>query len=149
RINPSDTANIRGAASFHLTDNVRLTIDSSFQYVLANGGGVTPVSERDDRLDRNPANNVNNLGTTYAITNAQCVTQSFNNGVDLNHDGDTCDFVALYSPNTTNTRRYGLTSSLIWDLTDSQRVRFAYTMDYARHRQTGDFGFLDADGNPE
>lgn len=149
RINPSDTGNIRGELSLSLASNVRLTVDPSFQYVLANGGGYSTVSERDDRLDQNSANNVNNGGTAYAITNTQCATGTFNNGVDLNGDGDTCDTVSLYSPNTTNTRRYGLTSSLIWDLNETNRFRLAYTLDYARHTQTGDFGYYDMFGNPE
>ncbi len=149
RINPSDTGNIRGEFSFALASNLRLTVDPSFQYVLANGGGYTTVSERDDRLDRNPANNVNNGGAAYAITNTQCATGSFNTGVDLNGDGDTCDTVSLYSPNTTNTHRYGLTSSLIWDMDEHSRFRAAYTVDIAQHRQTGDYGYYDMFGNPE
>ncbi len=128
RINPSDTGNIRGQFSYGLGENLRLTIDPSFQYVLANGGGFTVVSERDDRLD------LSTLATA---------------GVDLNGDGDFLDSASLYTPNTTNTRRWGVTSSLIWDLTDDHRVRVAYTGDWAHHRQTGDFGFLDLNGNPE
>jgi iron complex outermembrane recepter protein len=142
RINPSNTGNIRGAASFGITDNLRLTIDPSFQYVLANGGGFSTISERDDRLDLNTTNNAN-------ITNLQCAGGTFNTGVDLNGDADTCDTVMLYSPNTTNTRRYGLTTSLLWDLSDQHRLRLAYTADYGYHRQTGDMGFYDANGNPE
>lgn len=128
RINPSNTGNIRGQFSYGLTDNLRLTIDPSFQYVLANGGGFTVISEKDDRLD---------LSTNPLV------------GVDLNGDGDILDSVSLYTPNTTNTRRWGVTSSLIWDVNDQHRVRLAYTGDWAHHRQTGDFGFLDANGNPE
>lgn len=127
RINPSNTGNIRFQSKFHLADNLVLTVDPSFQYVLANGGGFTTVSEKDDRLDGGPA------GT----------------GVDLNGDGDTLDTVALYSPNTTNTRRYGVLSSLIWTINDNNRLRFAYTYDYGRHRQTGDYGYLSLTGNPQ
>jgi len=67
---------------------------------------------------------------------------------DLNGDGDTLDTVALYTPNNTMTRRYGLTSSLIWDLNDTSAVRFGYTLDYGKHRQTGEVGPLDGSGNP-
>lgn len=130
RINPSNTGNIRAQMSFGLTDNVRLTIDPSFQYVLANGGGFSTVSERDDRLDQSGGN-------------------SAGPGRDLNGDGDVLDTVMLYSPSTTNTRRWGLNSSLIWDLTDQHRLRFAYSLDYGEHRQTGDMGYYDANGNPE
>jgi len=126
RINPSDTANIRGQASLGLTDSLRLTIDPNFQYTLANGGGFVTPMETDGRL----------RGSTSAT------------GVDLNGDGDTLDTVALYGPNNTMTRRYGLTTSLIWTLSDTESLRFGYTLDYGRHRQTGQVGPLDGGGNP-
>lgn len=118
RINPSNTGNIRGQFSRGLTDNLRFTFDPSFQYVIANGGGIGYVPERDDRLDLAGGN-------------------SGGPGVDLNGDGDVLDNVALYTNNTTNTHRYGILSSLIWDLNDNHRLRAAYTLDYGRHRQTG------------
>lgn len=130
RINPSDTGNIRLQGSFGLSENLRLTIDPSFQYVLANGGGFSTIAERDDRLD-------------LAGGNAGGA------GIDLNNDTDTLDTVMLYSPSTTNTRRWGLTSSLIWDINDQHRIRGAYTIDYGMHRQTGDMGYYDLFGNPE
>lgn len=120
-INPSNTGNIRGQSSFHLMDNLILTVDPSFQYVLANGGGRTIMPENDPQL-RTPT--------------------------DLNGDGDTIDRVLLYWPNTTNTRRYGVTSSLIWKFADNQSLRAAYTYDYARHRQTGQATRFDQNGNP-
>ena len=128
RINPSNTGNIRGNFSYGLTDNLRITIDPSFQYVIANGGGYTVVSERDDRLDRN---NLNNATACAAGANV-------NGGLDLNGDGDSCDSVGLYTPSNTNTRRYGVLASLIWDLDDNHRIRLSYTNDYGRHRQTGE-----------
>lgn len=119
RINPSNTGNIRGQFSYGLTDHLRFTFDPSFQYVIANGGGFGLFSEKDNRLDQN-------------------LTQTTGTGVDLNGDGDTLDNVGLYTPNTTNTQRYGILSSLIWDLNDDNRIRLAYTLDWGRHRQTGD-----------
>lgn len=127
RTNPSDTANIRGQSSFGLTDSLRLTIDPSFQYVLANGGGYTLTQETDRRL----------IGSTSAA------------GVDLNGDGDTLDNVGLYTPNTTNTRRYSLNSSLIWNINDANLLRLAYTLDYGRHRQTAQNGLLQPNGDPQ
>src|SRR5215469_13100006 len=47
RINPSDTGNIRLSSLFHLSDSLSLTVDPSIQYVLANGGGYTSLSETD------------------------------------------------------------------------------------------------------
>lgn len=127
RVNPADTANIRGQSSFGLTDSLRLTVDPAFQYTLANGGGYTLFNETDRRL----------IGNSAAT------------GVDLNGDGDTADNIGLYTPNNTNTRRYSLNSSLLWMVNDTNLLRFSYTLDYARHRQTGQHGFLQADGDPE
>jgi iron complex outermembrane receptor protein len=128
RINPSDTGNIRGQFKYHLRDNLIFTFDPNFQYVLANGGGFTVLSETDNRLK-------GRAGPTGP-------------GVDLNGDGDTLDSVTTYSPNTTNTRRYGVNTSLIWDISPNHHVRLAYALDYGRHRQTGEFTFTDPAGNP-
>ncbi|MDI1325177.1 MAG: TonB-dependent receptor [Brevundimonas sp.] len=149
RINPSDTGNIRGQFSYALTDNLRFTFDPSYQYVLATGGTTTSlVSERDDRLDQNRLNNNSATGLS-AITNAQCVTALYNTtGRDLNGDGDTCDNVHVYAPSVTNTNRYGLSTSLIWDLNDDHRIRGAYALDYGRHRQTGEGTFITRDSRP-
>lgn len=127
RINPSDTGNIRGNSRFTLSENLVLTIDPSFQYVLANGGGISTTDE--------------NSAVARGAGTAP--------GVDFNGDGDVLDRIAFYTPNTTNTRRYGLTSSLIWDFAAGQRFRVAYTFDRGRHRQTGQFGFLGPNGIPE
>jgi iron complex outermembrane receptor protein len=128
RINPSNTGNIRGQSKFTLRDGLILTVDPSFQYVLANGGGSTPLSENSLR-----ARGANPTGP----------------GKDFNGDGDTLDTVRFFTPNNTNTHRIGLTSSLIWEINPHHRVRVAYTYDHAHHRQTGEWGFLEANGDPE
>ncbi len=133
-INPSNTGNIRVLSKFTLTDNVTLTVDPSYQYVLANGGGNEIVSEKDQRLQ----------GTRYNPATAVAAQP----GVDLNGDGDVLDNIRLYRPNNTNTNRFGLNSSLIWHINDDNLVRVAYTLDLGHHRQTGAFTFLDANGNP-
>jgi iron complex outermembrane receptor protein len=128
RINPSNTGNIRINGRFTLSDNLILTVDPSFQYVLANGGGSTAIAE----------NAIRTRGGAPAGP-----------GVDFNHDGDFSDTIRFYTPNNTNTHRLGVTASLIWDITEQHRFRVAYTFDRAHHRQTGEWGFLDPDGNPE
>jgi iron complex outermembrane receptor protein len=129
RINPSNTGNIRMQSLWHLGEHVRLTFDPSWQYVLANGGGTSTINETPGTsADIRPLGNAN-------------VT-----GFDLNGDGDTLDNVRFYSPNTTNTRRWGANASLIWDINDANRLRFAYTLDRASHRQTGEWGYILADG---
>lgn len=126
RVNPSNTGNIRGNSRFTLAEGLVLTIDPSFQYTLANGGTQQAVLSETDALLR---------GSTGA------------GGVDLNGDGDTLDRVRVMTPSNTNTHRYGLNSSLIWDLNDDHRLRAAYAMDWGRHRQTGNYGFINWD-NP-
>jgi len=119
RINPSNTGNIRGQSRFTLADGLVLTVDPSFQYTLANGGTGQTVLSETDRLIR---------GT------------SATGGIDLNGDGDLLDSVRVHATNNTNTHRYGLNASLIWDLDDNHRLRAAYALDYGRHRQTGQYG---------
>ncbi|MFM9864206.1 MAG: TonB-dependent receptor [Micropepsaceae bacterium] len=121
RINPSNTGNMRFQGNFKLTDALRFTIDPSWQYVKANGGGTTVINENDARLAA---------------------------GIDLSGDGDLLDSVRLYTPNNTNTSRYGVTASLIWEFDDASRLRVAYTGDHGRHRQTGAFSRIDANGDP-
>lgn len=124
RVNPSNTGTIRGQSRFTLLPNLKLTVDPSFNYTLANGGGSTNLSETAIQLKTNGAA-----------------------GVDLNGDGDTLDTVQVYSPSNTNTRRYGLNTSLIWDVTDSQHVRLAYAYDEAHTRQTGEYALINSDGS--
>ncbi|HEY0630166.1 MAG TPA: TonB-dependent receptor [Sphingomicrobium sp.] len=128
RFNPSNTGNIRGQSRFTLTDQLILTVDPSFQYVLAHGGGSFTLREDSRRAK----------GANQASP-----------GVDYNGDGDFTDTVRFFTPNITNTHRLGLTSSLIYDLTPQHRIRVAYTFDRARHRQTGQWGFLEDNGDPE
>jgi len=133
RINPSDTGNIRMQSLWHLGDKLRLTFDPSFQYVLANGGGTTTLAETAAAF----SSDIRVRGNSTAA------------GVDLNGDGDLLDTVRFYTPNTTNTNRFGATASLIWDLNDNNLLRFAYTYDRARHRQTAEWGPMSDTGVPE
>ncbi|WP_296176805.1 TonB-dependent receptor [uncultured Brevundimonas sp.] len=122
RQNPSDTGNLRAQSRFTLRDNLIFTFDPSFQYTLATGGSGQFVLSETDRLIRGSQ-------TT--------------GGVDLNGDGDTLDSVRVHSTSNTHTQRYGISSSLIWKLSDTQTLRGAYTLDHARHRQTGMYGQID------
>jgi iron complex outermembrane receptor protein len=119
--NPVIFGTIRGTSKFSLTDSVTFTFDPSFFYTLANGGGVQALSETDPRLKGNKPGS---------------------RGVDLNGDGDVLDTVDVYGPNNTNTRRYGINSSLLWDLDEHNHFSIGYTLDYAMHRQTGEYNFL-------
>ncbi|MDB5421540.1 MAG: TonB-dependent receptor, partial [Brevundimonas sp.] len=117
-----NTGNIRGNSRFTLMDGLTLTVDPSFQYTLANGGTQQAV-----------------LSETNALLRGTKTT----GGVDLNGDGDILDSVRVMTPSNTNTHRYGLNSSLIWDINPSHRLRAAYALDFGRHRQTGQYGKID------
>ena len=128
QINPSDTGNIRVSSLFHITPDLTLTVDPSIQYTLANGGTqYTQLKENDPRV----------VGTSGL------------GGKDLNGDGDLLDTVGVFGPSNTNTIRYGLNSSLLWNFMEGQTLQLAYTMDYGLHRQTGQASFLDASGNAQ
>lgn len=131
RINPSNTGNIRAQSKFtFIPDTLTFTLDSAVQYTLANGGGSTVIAE--------------NSALVRGDETAKPA------GLDLNGDGDILDSVRLYTPNTTNTRRYTTLASLIWNINDSNTVRFAYTYDYGDHRQTGHYGLLNPiSGEPQ
>jgi iron complex outermembrane receptor protein len=119
--NPVIFGTIRGASKFSLTDKLTFTFDPSFFYTLANGGGVTPLSESDPRLKGNK------VGSP---------------GVDLNGDGDQKDTVDVFSPNNTNTHRFVVLSSLLYDLDEHNHFSLGYTLDYGMHRQTQEYGFI-------
>ena len=113
--NPVDFGQIRGNSYLNLTHGFHLTFDPYFFYTRANGGGTASVSETDPRL----------------------INKTTGKGVDLNGDGDTLDTVLLYSPSNTQTHRYGLNTSLLFDPDVHDHFQFTYSLDYGEHRQTG------------
>lgn len=121
-INPSNTGNIRGNSRFTLADGLRLTVDPSFQYTLAHGGG----------------NNNWTRAQLDAIGGAGSGDLVFARATHFLDNGN----VVLARPNITNTHRYSVLSSLIWDINDSHQIRAAYTYEFGRHRQTGQQGYI-------
>ena len=132
RLNPSDTGNVRMQSRFTLADGLVLTVDPSFQWVKANGGGTVVAQEglRDvnpgrrhrhgERLRRRrspPANSSCQIGYLAGIPFF---------GRDLNGDGDRLDTVRVLAPSQTRTHRWGVSASLRWDITPTQTVRVAY-----------------------
>lgn len=147
RINPSDTGNIRASSLWHVTQDLTFTLDANFQYVLANGGGFTAVSETDAKLrgaTTGPTLTAAQIAVA-AVAPFGCVA---GNGCDLNGDGDIRDTVAEYTPNNTNTRRYGVNAQAIYALNDSNTFQFAYVLDWGLHRQTGQWSTFDNVNGP-
>ena len=126
--NPVDFGDLRGQSRFDLSHGVTLTVDPYFFYTLANGGGATLVNETDKRL----------IGAGSAVANSCGV----NVGVDLSGDGDCLDKVYVYSPSNTQTHRYGVNSSLVWDMDEHNRFQLAFTVDDGHHRQTGEYSHI-------
>ena len=69
-------------------------------------------------------------------------------GRDLNGDGDNLNGVTVLAPSQTRTYRLGVIAGLRYEINDNHMVRVGYTFDHANHRQTGEVGFLDRDGDP-
>jgi len=158
RYNPSNTGNIRASSRFTLADRLILTVDPSWQYVKANGGGTVNAEEGAVR-DVNPAggtaptvSGTGNCLTTPISANNTCIAGFLGGnafaGRDLNGDGDTLDQVTVLAPSQTHTSRFGVIAGLRWDFATGQFVRAGYTLDDARHRQTGEVDFLKPNGEP-
>jgi iron complex outermembrane recepter protein len=158
RYNPSNTGNVRGSSRFTLGDGLILTVDPSYQFVKANGGGTVNAEEGAVR-DVNPAG-----GTAPTVSGTNNCLQNPNNatntciagylggtpyfGRDLNADGDTLDQVTVLAPSQTHTDRYGVIAGLRWDFARGQMIRVGYTLDNGRHRQTGEVTLLQPNGEP-
>ena len=150
RYNPSNTGNIRINSRFSLTDQLTLTVDPSYQYVKANGGGTATAREYGRDID--PAGGNDDCSGPLA-PDMTCVAGYFGGspyfgGVDLNGDGDILDQVRVLTPSQTRTHRFGVIAGLRYDINDDHIVRLSYTFDHANHRQTGQAGLLQNDGEP-
>jgi iron complex outermembrane receptor protein len=159
RYNPSNTGNVRGASRFTLADGLVLTVDPSYQYVKANGGGTVNAEEGNVR-DVNPAggtaptvSGTGNCLTTPNSANNTCIGGFLGGnayaGRDLNGDGDKLDQVTVLAPSQTHTDRYGVIAGLRWDFGRGQMIRGGYTLDDAHHVQTGEVGYLKPNGEPQ
>ena len=153
RYNPSNTGNIRINSRFTLAPGLVLTVDPSFQYTKANGGG-TVVAQEGFR-DVNPTGGTSSPQLCVqnpTLAGRSCQTGYIGGtpyfGRDLNGDGDLLDSVRLLAPNQTGTRRYGVIAGLRYELNDANTFRVFYSLDRARHRQTGQVGFLQVNGKP-
>ncbi|MFL6844429.1 MAG: TonB-dependent receptor [Allosphingosinicella sp.] len=152
RYNPSNTGNIRVSSRFTF-GKFTLTVDPSYQYVKANGGGT--VTGNEGLRDINPAGGTASTAQCKATPNTAqitCVSGYLGGtpffGRDINGDGDTLDTVTVVAPSQTQTHRFGLIAGLRYDINDDQSIRAGYTLDHARHRQTGQVGLLDLGGEP-
>jgi iron complex outermembrane receptor protein len=159
RRNPSNSANLRGNSRFALTDALTLTVDPSFQYTKANGGGTTTTTSpaREFGFDLNPAGSGTggraNCSTTPNSATVTCAAGYYGgapyfNGVDLNGDGDTLDSIIIQNPSQTRTYRWIVIAGVRYDINENHNVRVSYTHDRANHRQTGEVAPVLNNGEP-
>ena len=71
RYNPSNTGNIKGTSRFTLTDALTLTVEPSYQFVKANGGGTVTI--REYGFDIDPSGSGTN-GRSDCLTVAESAT---------------------------------------------------------------------------
>lgn len=146
--NPTFTGNMRAESRFTLLPNLRLTVDPSYQWVLANGEGSSNIKESDPRLiGSGLKTSLSNFPTCYSA--AGVVTGLDLDGAVSPTGAPTCtDTVRLLSPSNTQTTRWTLNTSLIWDFLPGQLVQLAYAYDHGHVRQTGEYGLLSPTGYP-
>ncbi|WP_213981287.1 TonB-dependent receptor [Sphingomonas sp. dw_22] len=142
RYNPSNTGNIRLNSRFTLAQGLIFSVDAAYQTVKANGGGTSIAYEG---LGPNGTTGV--FFTTLSQFNSRAAAYYFA-GRDLNGDGDALDGIRVVTPSQTKTNRYTAVANLAYDLNENNRVRLSYTFDRARHRQTGEAGLLQLNGEP-
>lgn len=148
RYNPSNTGIQRLSTRLTLAEKLIFSADLAYSTTKANGGGTTSAYEG------------------FYYQNGQAYTGYFGGsayfGSDLNGDGtlgvDTngngtiesteSDRVTVLNPSQTNTRRYVAIANLSYELDDNNRLRLSYSFDRARHRQTGEGGLLQLNGEP-
>jgi len=143
RYNPSNTGNIRISSLFRPTEKLTVTVEPSFQYTKANGGGTSTGLEW--------AAADGSTGVIYGSepsVSSRSAAYYYFGGVDLNGDGDTLDAVRILSPSQTITHRYGVIANIAYEINDLNRVRLSYTYDRAKHQQTGMAGYLQYDAEP-
>lgn len=150
RYNPSNTGSIRFNGRFTMAPGLVLTLDPSFQYVKANGGGTVDAREAANDID--PTGGFANCTTVTSGAGVNCQSGYYGGkayaGHDLNGDGDLLDIVNVLAPSQTQTMRFGVIAGLRYDISDTQTIRVGYTWDRGRHRQTGEVTYLQPNGFP-
>jgi iron complex outermembrane receptor protein len=156
RYNPSNTGSVRFGSRFSVTDKLTFTLDASYQYTKANGGGTVTLYEGcgalggTTRVACTSTTYTGVINTTGNTGNGSPGGFAYYTGRDLNGDGVITPNTSItgIAPSQTQTRRFGAVAGLAYDLDDNNRVRLNYTFDYGRHRQTGEAGYLLNNGEP-
>lgn len=128
RVNPFRNLIVSAPASFSLTDSVSVDVTPYFWYGNGNGGGSSTISEG--------GNNFYGIGTQYRLTPG-----------DLNGNGQSKDTLLFYTPSVTETIRPGVYTTVNYTV-DDHRLKAGYHFEWANHRQTGPYSYVNNNGTP-
>ena len=150
QLNPTDTANIRASLLYTLLPNLKLTVDPSYQWVLATGGTLSgTIAGTDPLLIGNGLQTVNKSNYPACTNGAGQITGIDLDGALSSSGAPVCsDTSRITNPSLTQTSRYTVNSNLIWTPLPGQLVQLAYSYDHANVRQTGDYAQIQANGWP-
>ncbi|BBU63840.1 TonB-dependent receptor (plasmid) [Methylosinus sp. C49] len=131
RINPFRNLIVSAPSTFTISKDVTYDAIPYFWYGYGNGGGVTSVTE-----------NATASGSSFYYGRFNIGAADWNNnGVVTKNDKG-----MYYNPSITETLRPGLINKFTFDLGD-HKLMLGYWFEYANHRQTAPYAFLNADGS--
>jgi len=144
QLNPTNTANIRGAFRYTILPDLKLTVDPSYQYVVATGGTLSGnIAGNSPLLIGNGLQTVNKSNYPACYNASGQIT-----GINLD-GGATCGDTSLITdPSLTQTSRYTVNTDLIWTPSPQHLVQLSYSYDHANVRQTADYAQIQANGWP-
>jgi iron complex outermembrane receptor protein len=150
QLNPTDTGNIRGSSRFTLLPDLKLTVDPSYQWVLATGGTLSTTIAGTNALLIGPGTLTANHSNFPACYNAAGqITGIDLDGATTSTGAPSCaDSTRVVDPSITQTSRFTVNTDLIWTPTPQHLFQLAYSYDHANVRQTGDYGTVNANGSP-
>ena len=128
RINPFRNIIASAPSTFSLNDRVSFDVTPYFWYGLGNGGGSSLLYEG--------SNQFYGVGSQYRLTPR-----------DLNGNGQNRDVLLFSSPSVTETIRPGIYGIVNYTV-DDHRLKAGYHFEYANHRQTGPYSYVNNNGQP-
>jgi len=127
-INPFRNLIVSAPSTFKLSEKVTYDVIPYFWYGFGNGGGTASATE-------------STAGTSFYWGKVPIGNFDWNqNGVVFNKDKN-----LLYDPSITETLRPGLINKFNFDF-DDHKLLLGYWFEYANHRQTAPYAFLNANG---
>ncbi|WP_159727258.1 TonB-dependent receptor [Methylosinus sp. Ce-a6] len=124
RINPFKNLIVSAPSTFAIDSNITYDAIPYFWYGYGNGGGTASATE-------------NNF--FYGRFNVGAADYNGNGAVIANDRG------LLYNPSVTETLRPGLINKLTFEF-ENHKLQLGYWFEYADHRQTAPYAFLNASG---